>query len=160
MYHSSINIQSAASVDVPGFGEPRKSACLCFICVCFRSSMHNIGHPPSATHCPFHLHSQNRNRSSLYHPNSQKTKASSSPSFFWLLPITTRFSPTVQQPFLRPAKTVIHKPRQELCFTFQTDSSSLSSALERSRLQLQQLRRLQLWQPSLTRSPSTTGSRY
>jgi hypothetical protein len=30
LYHSSNNIQFAASVDVPGFGEPRKSACLCF----------------------------------------------------------------------------------------------------------------------------------
>ena len=30
MYHSSNNIQSAASVDVPGFGEPRKSACVVF----------------------------------------------------------------------------------------------------------------------------------
>ena len=25
----------------PVLGEQRKSACLCFICVCFRSSMHN-----------------------------------------------------------------------------------------------------------------------
>jgi len=30
LYHSSINIQSATSVDVPGFGEPRKSACVVF----------------------------------------------------------------------------------------------------------------------------------
>jgi hypothetical protein len=30
LYHSSNNIQSAASVDVPGFGEPRKSACVVF----------------------------------------------------------------------------------------------------------------------------------
>ena len=34
MYHSSINIQSAASVDVPGFGEPRKFACfVLFLCL-------------------------------------------------------------------------------------------------------------------------------
>jgi hypothetical protein len=33
LYHSSINIQSAASVDVPGFGEPRKSACVCVLFV-------------------------------------------------------------------------------------------------------------------------------
>jgi len=30
LYHSSNNIQSAASVDVPGFGEPRKFACVVF----------------------------------------------------------------------------------------------------------------------------------
>jgi hypothetical protein len=37
LYHSSNNIQSVASVDVPGFGEPRKSACfvlsLCLLSV-------------------------------------------------------------------------------------------------------------------------------
>jgi hypothetical protein len=33
LYHSSNNIQYAASVDVPGFGEPRKSACLCLLLV-------------------------------------------------------------------------------------------------------------------------------
>ena len=43
------NIQSAASVDVPGFGEPRKSTYLCFICVCFRSSMHNRKYGTSKT---------------------------------------------------------------------------------------------------------------
>jgi len=74
----------------------------------------------------------------------KKTKASSSPSFFWLLPITTKFSPTVQQLLLRPAKTVSHKQCQELCFSFQTDSSSLSPTPVRSRLQLQQRRRFQL----------------
>ena len=33
LYHSFNNIQSAVSVDVPGFGEPRKFACLCFLFV-------------------------------------------------------------------------------------------------------------------------------
>ena len=35
LYYSSNNIQSTASVDVPGFGEPRKSACLCFFVFAF-----------------------------------------------------------------------------------------------------------------------------
>ncbi|KAJ7012215.1 hypothetical protein NC653_002319 [Populus alba x Populus x berolinensis] len=49
-----------------------------------------------------------------------------------------------------------HKQRQELCFTFQTDSSSLSPAPERSRLQLQQRRRLQ---PCLVSAPAAGPSR-
>jgi len=40
--------------------------------------------------------------------NIQKAKTSSSPSLFWLLPMTTRFSPTVQQLLLRPIQTVSH----------------------------------------------------
>jgi hypothetical protein len=37
-------------MDVPGFGESRKSACLCFICVCFQSSMHNINKLGASIH--------------------------------------------------------------------------------------------------------------
>jgi hypothetical protein len=44
LYHSSNNIQSAASVDVPGFGEPRKSACvvfyLCLLSVQYAQQLH------------------------------------------------------------------------------------------------------------------------
>ncbi|KAJ6856089.1 hypothetical protein NC651_037837 [Populus alba x Populus x berolinensis] len=42
--------------------------------------------PLSAAHYPFHLHSQNQNTSSLYHPNIKKTKASSSLSFLLASP--------------------------------------------------------------------------